>query len=199
MDCQLQITDFHLPPPSCLGTVRTTRAEGDFRTKPPSEFVTDEEEANSLARHGTVLGTVPRKIGYPTEMSRRHGTSAAPVAPRKKILGIRENDTLNALLFFACLECGSRFLICDLERHGHNGEIDSRESMSAPKATFTMLCCERCSTRTRSTTRRTRSSASSTPRSGSSQGGHPPPVPRRAGTHDSSSPQMLEQHNAKNP
>ncbi len=140
----MRITDLHLPPPACLGTVRTTRAEGDFRTRFLSNFVTDEEEAHSLARH--------RSWNRPEEdwVSTREESEVWTIgctcgAEDGKVFGVRENDTFSAPLFYACLKCASRFLIFDLKRHGHNGEIDSKKRKrkppsAAPKATFAMHC-----------------------------------------------------------
>lgn len=141
----MRITGLHLPPPSCLASVRATRAEGDLRQNFIHAFQSDEEEARSRG-FSESLGRLEEWIS-PRESAEVWCIGCPCGQDHGKIFGVRDNDEFSAPIFYACMVCSQRALIFDPTLHGYNAEIDKRKrkSKKAPNATFA-LHCRRCKT-----------------------------------------------------
>ena len=136
----MRVTGLELPPPSCLASLRTTRAAGDFRRKLVEQFIPDERDAESLAWHRS-LERAEEWVSTREELEVwRVGCPCGE--DQGKIFGVRVDDTLSAPLFYACPSCGFKSLFCDPLLHGYNAEISKRKRKprKAPQATFAMHC-----------------------------------------------------------
>ena len=121
----MRVTGLELPPPSCLASLRTTRAAGDFRRKLVEQFIPDERDAESLAWHRS-LGRAEEWVSTREELEVwRVGCLCGE--DQGKIFGVRVDDAFSAPLFYACPSCGFKSLICDPSLHGYNAEISKRK------------------------------------------------------------------------
>lgn len=136
----MRVTGLDLPPPSCLASVKTTRAEGDFRRKFVEQFISDERDAEALAWHRS-LGRSDEWVSTRDELEVwRLGCSCGQ--ERGKIFGISVDQALSAPLFHACPKCGLRALLFDPTLHGYNAETSKRKRKprKVPPATVAMHC-----------------------------------------------------------
>ncbi|MBK8257856.1 MAG: hypothetical protein IPK82_34960 [Polyangiaceae bacterium] len=136
----MRITGIEIPPPSCLASVRVTRAEGDFRQKLIEQFVSDVDDAESLERH--------RKLERTEEwLSTRDELEVwrvgCPCGDEKgKIFGVGVDQEFSAPVFYGCTKCAARGLIFDPSLHGYNAETAKKKKKvrAAPPAKAALHC-----------------------------------------------------------
>ncbi len=136
----MRISGLNLAPPSCLASVRATRAEDDLRQKLIHAFQSDEEEVRSRGFFES-LGR-PEEWISPRESAEVWCIGCPCGQDRGKIFGVRVGDEFSAPIFYACLACSNRALIFDPTLHGYNAEIAKRKRKPKkdPNATFAMHC-----------------------------------------------------------
>lgn len=121
----MRVTGLDLPPPSCLSSVRATRAEGEFRRKLVEQFISDAEDAASLARH-RMLARSEAWVSTREELEVwRVGCPCGE--DQGKIVGVGVRGELSAPLFYACRTCGLKSLLFHPSLHGYNAEIAKRK------------------------------------------------------------------------
>lgn len=136
----MRVTGLELSPPSCLASLRTTRAAGDFRRKIVEQFIPDERDAESLAWHRSLERT---EEWVSTREELEVWRVGCPCGENQgKIFGVRVDDAFSAPLFYACSSCSFKSLIFDPSLHGYNAEISKRKRKprKAPPSTFAMHC-----------------------------------------------------------
>lgn len=136
----MRVTGLDLPPPSCLASLRTTRAAGDFRRKLVEQFISDERDAEALAWHRSLERS---EDWVSTRDELEVWRLGCPCGEeRGKIFGVRVNDVLSAPLFLSCPACNLKALFFDPALHGYNAEISKRKPKprKAAQATSAMPC-----------------------------------------------------------
>lgn len=136
----MRVRHLALPPPSCLVSVQTTRAEGDVREALIRHFIPDEEDAQDRARHESLERPEP---WVSTRDELEVWFVGCPCGQATgKLFGVREHDEFAAPVFHACVTCNRRALIFDPVLHGYNAEVSKkkRKPRQTPNATMAMLC-----------------------------------------------------------
>lgn len=137
----MRVAPLHLPPPSCLAPLRTSRAESELRRALVEAFVSDEDDASALAAHRALGRSDASWVSTRDELEAwRVGCPCGEDVA--KLYGVAEHGSFGAPIFLACAACKARALLFDRALHGYDActSTRKRKPRPAPDARVALHC-----------------------------------------------------------